>query len=136
MKARLKSVFLRNLEESLGIVSLAAEKTGIDRSTVYRWLKKDAKFKRKFEEVLQSSTEKGLDVAEISLINEIQRGNFSAIRFYLLCKGAHRGWKNVEKVDVSVEIPKPIVFRPFNENIVSKNEINDDFLAEKEENNE
>lgn len=65
------------------LVSLACKKTGISRSTFYRWYKDDIKFRELVLETLDSGRKNITDLAESMLIKEIQRGNMNSIRFWL-----------------------------------------------------
>ncbi len=79
---------LAALKISLGIVSTACAKVGINRTTYYTWLKKDKSFAAKVSEI----EEEALDFAESSLLCQIEAGNTTATIFYLKTKGKKRGY--------------------------------------------
>jgi len=83
-----KANFLKALEKSLGIISTAAKKSGIARSTVYEWIKDDAEF----EEALKEVNEITLDFAESALHKQISKGVPTSTIFYLKTRGKKRGY--------------------------------------------
>ena len=93
----LKPTFLKNLQESKGIVSYACQKTGISRYTYYEWLKHDAKFSKLALEI----TEYVIDLVEAKLLSNINEGDTTAIIFYLKTKGRKRGY--VERQELHVK---------------------------------
>ena len=46
-----KDTLLQALESSLGIVSTACNRTGISRSSFYKWYKEDEEFRKKVDEI-------------------------------------------------------------------------------------
>ena len=74
--------FLEQLER-VPNVSLACEKVGIARNTVYRWCSEDSSFKARMNEALASGTESVNDLAESKLISHINNGNMRAIQYWL-----------------------------------------------------
>ena len=46
-----KDTLLQALENSLGIVSTACNRTGISRSSYYKWYKEDEEFRQKVDEI-------------------------------------------------------------------------------------
>lgn len=64
-------------------ISLACEKVGLSRNTIYRWCKEDPTFKGRLDEVLRTGVESINDLAESKLINHINQGNLNAIRYWL-----------------------------------------------------
>lgn len=83
------------LNESLGIVSMAAEMVGIDRNTHYNWMKKDPKYKKAVDDM----QEVALDFAETELFSQIQKGEPASTIFYLKTKGKKRGY--IERQEVT-----------------------------------
>lgn len=64
-------------------VSLACEKVGLSRNTVYRWCKEDPEFKARLDEALESGVESVNDLAESKLIANINSGSMRAIQYWL-----------------------------------------------------
>ena len=64
-------------------VSLACEKVGIARNTVYQWRKKDPNFAARMDEALASGTNSVNDLAESKLISHINQGDMRAIKYWL-----------------------------------------------------
>ena len=83
-----KKRLLEALEKSLGIVSHACVSVGILRSTFYNYKSSDKEFRDAVDELENV----GLDFAEGKLMQEIKKGNITAIIFYLKCKGKKRGY--------------------------------------------
>jgi hypothetical protein len=81
-KSNLSPKFLEELR-LVPIVSLACEKTGISRNSVYRWRKEDPEFTREMDEVLAIGVDSVNDLAESKLINNIQKGEMQAIKYWL-----------------------------------------------------
>lgn len=74
--------FLEQLER-VPNVSLACEKVGIARNTVYRWRGEDSGFKARMDTALVAGTESVNDLAESKLISHINNGNLRAIQYWL-----------------------------------------------------
>ena len=83
-----KQQFLEALEKSMGIMSQAAKKIGVDRTTPYKWMREDEEYSNKVKELLNVS----LDFVEGKLFEAIDSGNITAIIFYLKTKGKIRGY--------------------------------------------
>lgn len=83
-----KQAMLEALEASLGIVSTAAKKANVGRSTHYKWIQEDAEYKSAVEEIQEGV----LDFAESHLYKLIKDGNPAANIFYLKTKGRKRGY--------------------------------------------
>jgi hypothetical protein len=74
--------FLEQLER-VPNVSLACEKVGLSRNTVYRWCIKDSDFKARMDMALDSGVHSVNDLAESKLISHINNGNLRAIQYWL-----------------------------------------------------
>lgn len=64
-------------------VSLACEKTGLSRNTVYRWRTEDKAFKSRFDDAIKSGIDSVNDLAESKLIAHLNNGNLRAIQYWL-----------------------------------------------------
>jgi len=101
-----KEKFIEALEQSMGIISHAAKKIGVDRTTPYRWMREDEEYKKRVDEVLNVP----LDFVESKLFEAINHNNITAIIFYLKTKGKHRGYverhelTGIDDKDIKVEI--------------------------------
>lgn len=101
-----KEKFIEALEQSMGIISHAAKKIGVDRTTPYRWMREDEEYKSRVDEVLNVP----LDFVESKLFEAINHNNITAIIFYLKTKGKHRGYverhelTGIDDKDIKVEI--------------------------------
>ena len=97
-----KQAMLEALEASLGIVSTAAKKANVGRSTHYKWMDEDPEYKKAVQEV-QGSV---LDFAESHLYKLVKEGNPAATIFYLKTKGKKRGY--IERQEIEVTEKKPL----------------------------
>jgi len=101
-----KEQFLEALEKSMGIMSQAAKKIGVDRTTPYKWMREDEEYDARVKELLNVS----LDFVEGKLFEAIDNNNITGIIFYLKTKGKHRGYverhelAGVDDKELKVEI--------------------------------
>lgn len=65
------------------IIQIACEKTGIGRSTYYRWCKENPEFKKQSEESITQGNLLINDLAESQLLSAIKDKNMTAIIFWL-----------------------------------------------------
>lgn len=91
-----KLLMIQSLEKTLGIVTQAAQLTGIDRTTHYNWMESDHDYKSKVESV----NDIAVDFVEGKLLDKIRDGDTTAIIFYLKTKGKKRGY--VERSEVGL----------------------------------
>ena len=98
-KDKVQKVFIEQLK-SIPIISVAAEKVGISRNTVYRWKKEDPEFKKHMEEALAEGEAFVNDMSESQLLSLIKEKNWSAISFWL----KHRHPKFGNKIEINAKI--------------------------------
>jgi len=91
------------LRETGGLMSLAAQRLGVDYKTVWRRVHGSPKLQK----VILDVTEKKLDVAEAALMKGITAGQGWAVCFYLKCKGKARGY--VERQELTGKDGGPII---------------------------
>jgi len=82
-----QKIFLDVLEKTMGNVTLALEKTKYTRDNFDDWMGDIL-----FSIMIQEVNEKTIDYVENKLIQEINKGNLTAIQFYLKTKGKNRGY--------------------------------------------
>ena len=82
MKRKKEKQFLEQLK-TIPNISLACEKVGLSRNTVYRWCKEDPDFKKQMDEALTTGVDSVNDLAESKLITHLNSGNMQAIRYWL-----------------------------------------------------
>src|SRR3989338_4560343 len=82
MKRYKETPFLEQIK-SIPNVSLACEKVGLSRNTVYRWCNEDPEFKERVDAALENGIESVNDLAESKLITNINNGNMRAIQYWL-----------------------------------------------------
>lgn len=93
-----KKALLEALEKSLGVATTACQIAGVDRSTFYKYLKKDLKFAAAVKDIENIA----LDFAESKLHKQIKDGNTAATIFYLKTKGRNRGYVERKEIDAKV----------------------------------
>lgn len=90
-----KGRFLKEFNESLGIIMIACAKSGVGRRTYYNWIDKDSVFRGQCEYIERYQ----MDYVEDKLMMLILNNNLPSIIFYL----SRRGDKYRDKVEVSSE---------------------------------
>lgn len=98
-----QKAMLEALEKSLGIVTSAAKKVGIDRTTHYKWMETDEAYKKAVEEL----NDVALDFAESKLHEQINNGEVSSTIFYLKTKGKKRGY--IERTETELSTSKAFI---------------------------
>jgi len=91
-----KEQFLSELENTMGIVSQASKRVGIDRTTPYRWKKEDKQFSEDMDEIQNVV----LDFAESKLYELVDDKHPTAIIFLLKTKGKDRGYVERQEFDI------------------------------------
>jgi len=99
-----QSDLARELHRYKGKVASAAKALKITKKTLEKYILKSKVLK----DIVTQVVEEEIDLVEDKLDEQIEKGNMTAILFYLKCKGRERGW--IEKTDVSVDV-KPITFK-------------------------
>lgn len=109
MKEDRKRMFIDNLKNSGGIICLACENTGINRSTYYRWREADAEFAEAVDEVMEAQ----IDFVESKLMELVNAHDTTATIFYLKTKGKKRGWTEKQQPIVAINAePQPDLSLP------------------------
>ncbi len=98
-KEKVKELLFEQLRKT-PIAQIACEKTGVARSSYYRWKKNDKEFAKMAEEALQEGIFLMCDLSETQLFNLIKDGNLGAITFLL--KHRHPAYRN--KVEINANI--------------------------------
>lgn len=94
-----KKLILDNLRK-VPIIEVACSKSGIARSTLYRWRDKNKKFRKELEEALIEGEELINDMSESQVITLIKEKNWQAISFWL----KHRNPRFRERVEVTARV--------------------------------
>ena len=92
-----KDTLLQALESSLGIVSTACNRTGISRSSYYKWYKEDEEFRQKVDDIDNVK----LDFVESKLFKNIENEKEKSIIFYLQHKGHKRGYIQRQNINLT-----------------------------------
>ena len=92
-----KDTLLQALENSLGIVSTACNRTGISRSSYYKWYKEDEEFRQKVDDIENVK----LDFVESKLFKNIENETEKSIIFYLQHKGHKRGYIQRQNINLT-----------------------------------
>ena len=89
MKTERKGLLLMQLKKA-PIVQVSCEKTGVSRSTYYRWRKDDPEFAEKADLAIDEGLSLINDMAESQLISAIKDRNLTGIIFWL--KNHHKNY--------------------------------------------
>lgn len=81
-KRRKQAQIVKELENN-PLIERACKKTGIARSSFYRWCEADPAFKEEAEAAIAIGREKMNDFAESKLLEAINSGNIQGIRYWL-----------------------------------------------------
>lgn len=109
MKEDRKAMFIDNLKASGGIICVACESTGINRSTYYRWRESDKDFADAVDEVMEAQ----IDFVESKLMELVNAHDTTATIFYLKTKGKKRGWTEKQQPIVAINAePQPDLSLP------------------------
>ena len=92
-----KETLLKALENSLGIVSTACNRSGISRSSFYKWYKEDEDFRKKVDEIDNLK----LNFVESKLFKNIENEKEKSIIFYLQHKGHKRGYIQRQNINLT-----------------------------------
>ena len=92
-----KETLLQALESSLGIVATACNRTGISRSSYYKWYKEDEEFRKRVDEIDNIK----LDFVESKLFKNIENEKEKSIIFYLQHKGHKRGYIQRQNINLT-----------------------------------
>ena len=92
-----KETLLEALENGLGIVSTACNRTGISRSSFYKWYKEDEEFRKKVDDIDNVK----LDYVETKLFKNIENEKEKSIIFYLQHKGHKRGYLQKQNINLT-----------------------------------
>ena len=92
-----KETLLEALENGLGIVSTACNRTGISRSSFYKWYHEDEEFRKKVDEIDNIK----LDFVESKLFKNIENEKEKSIIFYLQHKGHKRGYIQKQNINLT-----------------------------------
>ena len=92
-----KETLLEALENGLGIVSTACNRTGISRSSFYKWYHEDQEFRKKVDDIDNVK----LDYVETKLFKNIENEKEKSIIFYLQHKGHKRGYVQKQNINLT-----------------------------------
>ncbi|MCB9810684.1 MAG: hypothetical protein H6779_02550 [Candidatus Nomurabacteria bacterium] len=93
-------LFLEEMRK-IPIVTVACEKVGISRNTIYKWLKDDPEFKEKFDAASIDGIEHINDLSENQLLQLIKEKKISAIRLWLTNNHQRFSTKSVKNTEVA-----------------------------------
>lgn len=105
-----KAAMLQALEKALGVVSTAAQISGVSRASHYKWLTED----KEYAAAVKDMEDVALDFTESKLFKNIEKGKETSIIFYLKTRGQKRGYieklqtENITRLQgVTVRIVRP-----------------------------
>lgn len=97
------------------VVQIACEKTGIARSTFYRWKEEDKEFAKEADHALAEGVALVNDMAESQLLSAIRDRNISAIFYWL--NHRHSAYSN--KLEITAKV-KDETLSPEQEELIKK----------------
>ncbi len=112
-QAEEKTLLLEQIKKT-PIVQIACEKTGIGRTTYYRWRKEDDAFKNEADSALKEGKALVNDMAESQLLGAIRDGNMTGIIFWL--KHHHNDYAN--RVEVTAKLAEQDPLNPEQESMI------------------
>lgn len=83
-----KKLFLQELERHVGVIQDACDAVDMGVTTYERWCKEDDDFNKKANDIINTQ----VVFVEGKLFKKVKEENLDGIKFYLKCKGKHRGW--------------------------------------------
>lgn len=92
-----KAKFAEALKDSGGIITTIANRLGVSRQAIYKYLERFPEFKQDLED----ETEKILDMAEISLFSQVKGRDIGATKYLLSTKGKRRGYVEKQEIEHS-----------------------------------
>jgi hypothetical protein len=104
---RLRVFFLRQLRQC-GEVSLAAKRTGVPLSTIYRWRQRDTAFRERWDDILLQRRQ----IVEDRLMAIVREGELHSVYY----RGLEVGWRRVFNHRVAVRTLDYLDRRANNEN--------------------
>lgn len=114
-KHKVKDQFLAELRR-IPILQVAAEKTNLSRTTIYRWKDEDKEFAKLLEEALAEGEALVNDMTESQLLSLIKEKNWPAIAFWLKTRNP----KFKDKVEITAKIEKEEALSPEQEALFRK----------------
>lgn len=99
-----KPVIIESLKDG-ATVSAACTGANINRNTFYKWYEEDTEFAKQVDAAQKSRVHH----VEDSLFKKAMQGNLTAIIFFL-CNRSPEKWKNVQKVEASLNGQGPLHF--------------------------
>ncbi len=77
-----KDLIIENLKK-IPIIEVACNKSGVGRTSFYRWRKEDVEFGKQVDIAIEEGVKFINDMAESQLLTAIKEGNISAIFYWL-----------------------------------------------------
>lgn len=100
-----KKALLKQLEKCHGIVTTACAKVDCNTKTHYNYYNSDKKYAKEVDRILEDSKE----FVESKLLDRINRGDTTAIIFYLKTKGKDLGYDEKRSFDIDGQIEIEII---------------------------
>tara|TARA_R110000796_G_scaffold65562_1_gene151424 strand:- start:1749 stop:2111 length:363 start_codon:yes stop_codon:yes gene_type:complete len=101
-----KKAMIDALEKAMGVVTTAAKMAGIERTTHYKWMNDDEKYKSLVDDVQNIV----LDFAESALYKMVENHNPAATLFLLKTKGKKRGYIERQEIEHSSNVETDVTF--------------------------
>lgn len=101
-----KKAMLEALAKAMGIVTIATNKVGIDRTTHYKWMQEDPEYRAAVEDVKEVS----IDMVEYELIKATKHSSADR-KFYLSTQARHRNYGDKTELEMTGKDGGPLVIR-------------------------
>ena len=112
---KLMELFLEQLRKN-PILAVAAEKIGINRTTVHRWRKADLKFDQEVEDALAEGVNFTNDLVESVVLNAVKNNNIPAAALWL----KHNSPKYSPRLELSGTLKTDKPLTPEQEELIQK----------------
>tara|TARA_Y100001972_G_C7554431_1_gene278610 strand:+ start:429 stop:785 length:357 start_codon:yes stop_codon:yes gene_type:complete len=101
----LRKKLISELEKNRGLISISCKKVGVHRSTYYDWYNKFPEFKKAADEVIELT----IDNVESKLHENIDKNCKDSIKYFLSCKGKHRGYVQRQEIKHDVDTQSKLI---------------------------
>ncbi len=110
-----KRMLVEHLKK-IPIIQIACEKTGIGRTTFYRWRDDDEAFRKAVVEAMEEGGEFITDLSESQLISMIKDKNFPAVKLWL----RHHHQKYGNKLEIMTSAKESEILTPEQEKLIQE----------------
>ncbi len=110
-----KNLVIENLKR-IPIVEVACNKSGVGRTTFYRWKKQDVDFSKQVDQAIDEGIKLINDMAESQLLTAIKEGDLKAVFYWL----NHRHQAYLNKVELTGHLDHDYKLTKEQEELITK----------------